>query len=295
MVTQKHSSRLSPPSDPLVLGSSLGRPTNHASRVTLDGNARSSLLRSATTMDAFETHVRTLVGLTSDRQRKAYIHLNPELYADESVRLLCRQAVALLYSNVTYARSVCQVLTVLARVKRTPLTFAYRDHAWGAVYFNGGSDYRKAFTRWKRAIVHFDQIGRSDEAAITRLSALPTLICLDQLDLFDEWVDSARAIFERNGDRLRLARLRSNTAHLHLRRCEWSLAADAYDSAYKELVAAGAGNQDLFVALTNLAVCHTYLGDLPRAANLITKARFLCEDAGLSFGVRSARPSRCLH
>ncbi len=36
------------------------------------------------------------------------------------------------------------------------------------------------------------------------------------------------------------------------------------------------------MALTSLAVCHIYLGDPHRAASFITKARFACEDGGLS-------------
>ena len=153
------------------------------------------------------THVDNLVALTSDHQRRAYLRRCPELYSDENVRLLCRQAVALLYSNLADSRSLCRVLTVVAQTKRTPLSFAYRDHAWAAAYFNGGVDYRRAFGRWKAAVAYFEEAGRSDEAAITRLSALPTLVCVDQLDLFAEWVSSARASFESRGDRLRLARL----------------------------------------------------------------------------------------
>ncbi len=163
-------------------------------------------------METLETHVKNLVVLTSDHQRKAYLRRCPELYSDENVRLLCRQAVALLFSNVADSRNLCHVLTAIAQTRRTPLTSAYRDHAWGAAYYKGGVDYRRALARWKRAVTYFERAGRSDEAAITRLSALPTLACLDQLDLFAEWVNSARASFESKGDRLRLARLAANTA-----------------------------------------------------------------------------------
>ncbi len=233
-------------------------------------------------MRTLEAHVDRIVGLTNDQQRADYLRAAPELKSDEGARVLCRHAVALLYCNVNYARSLCRFLAVIARARPTPLTSAYRDHAWGAAYFTGGLDYRKALVRWKRAVRYLEQAGRSDEAAITRLSALPTLACLDQLDLFAEWVNSAQATFETNGDRLRLARLRSNTAFLYFRRCEWSLAAETFELAYNELIGAGASNKDIFVSLTSLATCYVNLGDIPRATNLVDKARIVCEDGGLS-------------
>ena len=42
--------------------------------------------------------------------------------------------------------------------------------------------------------------------------------------------------------------------------------------------------------LTSLAVCHIYLGDPPRAASFITKARFVCEDGGLGSASAQLRP-----
>ena len=61
-----------------------------------------------------------------------------------------------------------------------------------------------------------------------------------------------------------------------------SLAAETFELAYKELIGAGASNQDLFVSLTSLATCHVNLGDIPRATNLVDKARIVCEDGGLT-------------
>ena len=50
-------------------------------------------------METFDTHVNHLAALTSDIGAKPIFASIP-MNSDENVRLLCRQAVALLYSNV---------------------------------------------------------------------------------------------------------------------------------------------------------------------------------------------------
>src|SRR5690606_2179028 len=102
-----------------------------------------------------------------------------------------------------------------------------------------------------------------------------------------EWAAEARAIFERSGDRLRLARLDSNTGNIYYRQDRFAEALLYYTRACRELRAIG-GPQDLAAVLSNMAVCSISLNDFTGALEHYREARECCERNGMPLLVAEA-------
>jgi len=233
------------------------------------------------TSNALQDEIRGLVGLTTTAERESYLAANPILAEVESARAICRTAVSLLYTDPRESRRCCEFLDVVAEKEPNSLTLGYREHAWGALTFYSGFD-QEAVDHWQKAIAHFEAADREDEVAITCSNALKALVRIGRVDLFHEWTNRAKALFEKTRDNQRLTRLLANAAVLHERREEWRPAAEAYSLALAQSVKNGAPSRDIWVNLTSLGVCYTLQGDLPHALLMFEKARLKAEEAGLT-------------
>jgi hypothetical protein len=183
-------------------------------------------------MDRLDRHAERLLDLKSDRERQLYFEQHSELRCDEGARVLCRSAVALLYSNIDGARIMCPALTSLSQIQGDELSAGYCDLAWAALHFSSGSDFQKApkLDECRRS----QAAKRDEEATITRCSSLPTLVHVGRLDLFWEWEGQARLVSSKTGTPARergfaaclerrmeagRKRLRTGFRRLHRRRC----------------------------------------------------------------------------
>ena len=100
--------------------------------------------------------------------------------------------------------------------------------------------------------------------------------------------EQARQIFERLGDRLRLARLDANVGNILYRQDRFEEALELYERAYNAFVEIGEP-QDIAISLKNTATCQISLNNFPEAlAKLPEGARLLCPgaDAGVGGGGR---------
>lgn len=144
-----------------------------------------------------------------------------------------------------------------------------------------------ALTAYRASIARFRAAKRPIEEAITRSGALQTLIYLGRYGTAQQWARQARRIFERAGDRLRLARLDANFANVLYRQDRFEEALALYRRAYRTLVKAGAPN-DVAIALRNLAVCLISLNLFDQALATHQQARRYSERHNLPLLVAEA-------
>ena len=124
-------------------------------------------------------------------------------------------------------------------------------------------------------------MGAELEAAITASSSLHALVFQGKHDHALNEAEFARGVFERHGDRLRLARLNFNYATLLYHRDQWAEAARYNEAAYRDFLEVGS-KQDVAVCLGNMAVCHQNQHDFSQALAFYKKTRSYCEENGLS-------------
>jgi len=187
---------------------------------------------------------------------------------------LCAEALKRLRSDLPAARQLAGQAARIAR--RDPEPEVWRTI--GHIHYLSGR-YRPALRDYGRAA----RIAREREdwadLGKTLTGALQTLAYLGRYAEAEEWAREARAIFEREGDELRLARLDSNLANVLHRRDRAEEALALYESALARLIAAG-DRDNAAITLRNLAVCATTVFDFPRAMAAYDKARAFYDSRG---------------
>ena len=89
-----------------------------------------------------------------------------------------------------------------------------------------------------------------------------------------EHAREAREIFERAGDRLRLARLDANVGNILYRQDRFEEALELYQRAYQTFVEIGEP-QDIAISLKNTATCQISLNNFPRSAGDLSEGPLL--------------------
>jgi CHAT domain-containing protein/tetratricopeptide (TPR) repeat protein len=156
----------------------------------------------------------------------------------------------------------------------------------GHVFFLEGKS-EAGLVAYRAAIQRFRKARKSLEEGITRSGGLQALIYLGRYATAQTWARQARAIFERAGDRLRLARLDANLANVLYRQDRFDEALILYRRAYRTLVRVGAPS-DVAIALRNLAVCLISLNDFDQALATHQRARRYSERHNLPLLVAEA-------
>ncbi len=137
--------------------------------------------------------------------------------------------------------------------------------------------YREALRRYHAARKLFRALGREVDLGRTLSGgALQSLICLGRYKEAFTSALQARRIFERHGDRLRLARLDSNIGNILHRQDRFKEAIALYERAHEQLAQVGEP-QDMAAVLSNMAVCRTSLNEFQRALETYHEARDYCQ------------------
>jgi CHAT domain-containing protein len=152
-------------------------------------------------------------------------------------------------------------------------------------------DYLLALENYQQAISHFQQSAhpsdRSVEIARTQNSAIQTLAYLGRYDEAISWAEHARAVFARQQDVARLARLDGNLANLYFRLDRFGEALSAYERARDAFRHVGSP-QDIAAVLSNLATCYISVGRFSDALASHQEARRHCAAHGFSLLVAQA-------
>ena len=117
--------------------------------------------------------------------------------------------------------------------------------------------------------------GRLLEAGRTLNSSLQSLIYLGRYTEAMDCAAQARQIFERLGDRLRLARLDANMGNILYRQDRFEEALELYRRAYNAFLEIGEP-QDVAISLKNTATCQISLNEFREALSTYERARAYC-------------------
>jgi CHAT domain-containing protein/tetratricopeptide (TPR) repeat protein len=137
--------------------------------------------------------------------------------------------------------------------------------------------YSEAHKHYKAALRLFRRLSQDVDVGRTLSGgALQTLIYLGRYDEALAAAREARRLFERHGDRLRLARLDTNVGNILTRQNRFQEALTFYQRAREPLERLGEP-QDVAAVLGNLAMCYTYVNQLDTAQQTYQEARHYCE------------------
>ena len=211
------------------------------------------------------TWLESLVELTSPEERGEWLAQAP---ADAAAQL--HEAVLrAVHHNPQQAARLSAALLELASIRVEAKPWAAR--AQGHIEHTGGR-HAEAIDCYRRAAQGFELAGAESEVGRTLLGGIQALIYRGEYDEALNWATRAEQIFERNGDRLRLARLDSNIGNILFRQDLPREAARRYRKALAGFEHVG-GAADAAATLSNLAVASISLGMFSDAMEAYQKAR----------------------
>ncbi len=231
-------------------------------------------------LEANEDHLEHLQRLSTDEERRAFFSCHVGFATRTTVESLTVRATSLLRVDPREAENLIGTSFWLAERLDDDFARGKANRAFANLVHVRG-DQSQALLHYARAKEYFSRTGAELEAAITASSSLHAFVFQGKHDHALNEAEFARGVFERHGDRLRLARLNFNYATLLYHRDQWAEAARYNEAAYRDFLEVGS-KQDVAVCLGNMAVCHQNQHDFSQALAFYKKTRTYCEENGLS-------------
>lgn len=221
-----------------------------------------------------------LVELKDDRERREFLDNFAHLHNREGVERLTDKVSQLMHVDLQRAERLAFTALWLAEDLDDDHCRGRSFRAAANVSYLKG-DYKSALDSYDGALACFERIGDERESGITRSSGLHTLVLLGDHERAFSWAQSARQIFKKLNDRLRLARLEGNFGNILFRQDRWQEAAECFRAAYEEFLHVGEP-KDVAISLRNMAVCHLSLNNFMQALKFYEQARNYCQENDLS-------------
>lgn len=226
-----------------------------------------------------EELVSQLCKLSDSDARREFFHAHPAYFTRHTIERLVSEITQLVRVDLLSAESLALTALWLADELDDDYGRGRSQRvAANVAHFKG--EHVTASGLYHSALSSFQKIADDREVAITRSSALQNLVFNGRYQQAFEWAIEARKVFEKLGDRLRLARLELNFGNILFRQDRWEEAAERYRLAYEEFVTIGEP-QDVATSLRNMAVCHSSLNNFRQALKLYERARVFCIDSNL--------------
>jgi CHAT domain-containing protein/Tfp pilus assembly protein PilF len=223
-----------------------------------------------------ENWVVHLLALPNQSARRALLRRNPQLLSTSAVEELYGEVVRLARIDLNQAAAVARALSLVAEYLGDDHSKGISLRATGHVLYLTGK-HKQAVEHYEHALHLFRRLRSDMEIGRTCVSGLQSLIYLGEYTKAMSWVRSARSIFRKHGDRLRLARLDNNTGNIAYRQDRFHEALRLYTRAYREFQRRGEPS-DVAIALRNIAVCHISLNHFARALKVYDHARRYCSE-----------------
>ncbi len=231
--------------------------------------------------------IAALAGMSDPEMRRCFLRDSRRFYTPEIVQLIYEQIVQATRVDIRRAERLAHAAVWIAGQLRDDGSRALGARALAHILFTRGR-YRQALRFYEMALSVFRRLEMEVEVGRTLYGgALQTLIYLGCYDQALSWAREARGIFERTGDRLRLARLESNMGNILYRQDHFEAALKHYGNALEEFRLQGE-LRDQAIALRNAAVCYISLGEFDKALSTYREARASCERNGLTLLVAEA-------
>jgi tetratricopeptide (TPR) repeat protein len=227
-----------------------------------------------------------LLGLSDLRGRKEYLRRHPQLLQPCTVERLAESVREKVRINLDEALRAAEVALEIAEHigHRNSIAWGLRAKA-NALHFLGQNI--AAADLHQKAVALFESDGDAKELGRTLSSSIQPLILLGEYDRALAAAHRAQEIFNRSGDRLRLARLQINVGNIYHRQDRFSDALPCYEEAYNQLLPLNE-TEGIASSLHNIAVCLISLNDFRRAAATYERARAFCEEHDMPLAVVQA-------
>ena len=216
-----------------------------------------------------------LCDLANDELRRKHLRKYPELLVSENVERLAEMVRQSVRVDVTRAVGAGDSAVLIAEALKDDESMARALRAKGnALWFQGQC--RPASELLAGAVQLFAELAMDEEVARTLSTSIQPLILLGEYEAALRNAERARNIFERQQNRLRLARLDINVANIYHRQGHYAEALTIYERAYKVL-APYRDAEAIGVVLHNIAVVLISLDDYERALESYHEARRFLE------------------
>jgi CHAT domain-containing protein/tetratricopeptide (TPR) repeat protein len=230
--------------------------------------ATSGAPTAATTSDLIDQ----LAAQPNRRAMVSFLRSHRELWDPAIVEDLYDQVVRLTRSDLRHAERLAAAAIWLADKLRDEGCRAQGLRAMGHVLLVRGK-YSEALEHYDAALARFRELGRDVDVGRTLSGgALHSLMSLGRYDEAFASAQEAREIFERLGDRLRLARLDFNLGNILHRQDRFPEALALYQRARDELMRIGEP-QDIAAVLMSMLLVSTSLNDFDEAVRVYEEAR----------------------
>jgi len=216
-----------------------------------------------------------IAALPTDATRYDFLRRRRWLHNFAAAEQLYDEIVRLSRIDLDRASGLARAAQTLAKHIDDDAARALGMRARGHVLHLSGR-HAEAIRAYERAISIYRRLSRELDIGRTYNGALHTLIYLGRYGTATSWAKKARKIFQKYGDRLRLARLDLNLGNIHYRQDRFENALQLYERAYRQFQRLGEP-QDIAIALRNIAVCHISLNQFARALSVYIQARSHCE------------------
>ena len=216
----------------------------------------------------------TVSRIPDERSRRAFLSRDPKLQTPEAVQQLFDEVIRQVRVDLRRAYRLAKAAWWLGRQLRDEPSRALGLRALGHVCYLQNK-HQFARKHYEAAIAIYTALNRELELARTMTAALQSLIYLGEYDLAFEWSERARAIFEKHGDLLRLARLDTNVGNIFHRQDHFQEAIALYQRATAVFEQQGQV-LDTAIVLRNLGVCYISLNQFSEALKTYSKARDFC-------------------
>ena len=218
----------------------------------------------ALTAVAIDSLIDELAAQPSRKAMTAFLRRHETVRDVAFVEEVYERVVRVARADRRQARRLAEAAAWLAKKLDDDGCRAQSLRAMGHVLLVRGR-YSEALERYDAALQLFRALGRDVDVGRTLSGgALQARLSLGRYDEAFASAEQARAVFERHGDTLRLARLDSNMGNILQRQNRFQEALALYQRAHAQLARIGAP-PDIAAVLINMAVCQTTLNDFTQA------------------------------
>jgi CHAT domain-containing protein len=220
-----------------------------------------------------------LAKLRDEASRKKLLARHKPLWRAEVAERLCEAAVKAIHVDAQDALALAEAAQDVARRVKSRHAIALSLRAKGnALHFQ--RRFKDAVEHHELAIQGFLSLELSSEVARTLSTSIQPLILLGEYDRALQAAARARAIFEGEGDTLRLARLELNVGNIYHRQDRFEEALACYERGYAGLLP-HKNAEGIAVALGNMAMCLIPMNDFALALETYEQARGYCQEHGM--------------
>src|SRR3954451_22469186 len=172
------------------------------------------------------------------RRRRQLLQDGREWWNASTVSRFYDEVVRLLHVDVQQAERMARSASWLSDRIGDDASRAASLRAMGHIFYRKRR-YEASLELYQGALAVYDGLNSDLEAGRTLNSSLQTLIYLGRYSDAMEYAERARGIFERHGDRVRLARLDANVGNILYRQDRFEEALELYHRAYDAFLEIG--------------------------------------------------------